>query len=203
MAFIFDTDDSGGESLLEQICIGESFSTSFLGLESKNPEAVLTDLGFVLKGKRRRSTWWGKGNFFANVKREDSGKLVEVYYGRGDEKSMRIDYEPIRKIKSVKNYSSQAGFLYIRERYLDMAEKSKWGLEPFLRLCALASLDLSCEDVVLGGAFSNLYPELYRDGLATCIYRGDHRQWQFLHPGLAKMILETAARARGTNLLKC
>lgn len=81
---------------------------------------------------------------------------------------------------------------YARQHYLDQAKTAQCGERPLLRMCAMASLDMSIHEQGLGEAFDKLYPQLAREALATPLRRGDHPHWQFQHAGLGEFLLKAA-----------
>lgn len=83
------------EDRLCEICINARFSTPFLGLNSKEPETVFSRLGFVVRGKKGRCSFWIRDDFFIDVRRFDNGKWVETYYGRGGDSHMKRKYERV------------------------------------------------------------------------------------------------------------
>ena len=98
-----------------------------------------------------------------------------------------------RRFQSA-DVSRHAAAGYLRERYLDVAALSRGGIETFLRFCGVTSLEIPCSDVVLGGSFSQLYPQFYREGIAAAREYADGRRWLVIHPQLSELVLYTHAR---------
>lgn len=88
----------------------------------------------------------------------------------------------------------------VRRRYLQRARRCKGKIEPFLRLCAMASLELPTDQRVLGQPFPVLYRALSGDGLVLPLEQDRGApSWLLCHARLATLILEAAAREAGIS----
>ncbi|MDA0811699.1 MAG: ankyrin repeat domain-containing protein [Verrucomicrobia bacterium] len=107
----FNEADPGGTSILDSVSVNANAAVTFLHISTTDPEAELPELGFEQVGQRRKSSWWIRDQFFAEVKRDDRGRLIEVNYGKDLDGRGRPEYERIADQENLEIQTSKGAAL--------------------------------------------------------------------------------------------
>lgn len=89
---------------------------------------------------------------------------------------------------------------YVRSTYIDRFRKVDGGLAALSRLASASMIDITLDDAGLGEHGVSAADLLLRDGLLRTFERSGSRRWGFSHTGLGRLIANTLAMDKGSQL---